>query len=81
MKRIELPKESHPDSAFNVRPYTPKVRKNPDHLAIEWPFSRWIKVYEQLTEASHKTNPADIELRAAAKEIRDEILAATPQIY
>ena len=62
----ELPKETHPDSEFNVRPHTPKIRKNPDHLAMEWPISRWIKVYEALQVATYATNPADIELGETA---------------
>ena len=77
----ELPKETHPDSEFNVSPHTPRVRKNPDHLAMEWPISRWIKVYEALQVATYATNPADIELGETAREIREEILAITPPIY
>ena len=81
MKRIELPKESHPDSAFNVRPYTPTVRKRNNYLAMEWTIDKWIKLYEELVVASHRANPADLELRVMAKEIRDEILNHIPLTY
>ena len=48
---------------------------------MEWPISRWIKVYEALQVATYATNPADIELGETAREIREEILAITPPIY
>ena len=41
---------------------------------MEWTIDKWIKLYEELVIASHRANPADLELRAMAKEIRDEIL-------
>ena len=82
MKRIELPKETHPNvPEFNVRPYTPKLRKRNNYLAMEWTIDKWIKLYEELVIASHRANPADLELRAMAKEIRDEILNNIPLTY
>ncbi len=82
MKRIELPKETHPNvPEFNVRPYTPKLRKRNNYLSMEWTIDKWIKLYEELVVASHRANPADLELRAMAKEIRDEILNNIPLTY
>ncbi len=85
MKRIELPKETHPNvPEFNIRPYTPKVRKRNNYLAMEWTIDKWIRLYEELVVASRgkdKDKPANLELRAMAKEIRDEILNNIPPSY
>ena len=66
---------------IKVTPYTPKLRKRNNYLAMEWTIDKWIKLYEELVIASHRANPADLELRSMAKEIRDEILNHIPSTY
>ena len=48
---------------------------------MEWPIPRWIKLYEELIIASHRTNPADLELRQMAREIKEEIVNVIPKTY
>ena len=64
-----------------VKKYIPRTRKSGTHLAIEWTIPRWIKLYEKLIVASHRSDPADLELRQMAKEVKDEILNVGPKTY
>jgi hypothetical protein len=66
---------------FIIRKYTPTTHKSSSHISIEWPIPTWIKIYEELIVAAHRTNPADLELRQRAKEIKEEIINVIPKTY
>ena len=74
-------KTTEPTLPTIVKKYTPRPRKSGTHIAMEWPIPRWIKLYEELIIASHRTNPAELELRHMAREIKEEIVNVIPKTY
>tara|TARA_R100001082_G_scaffold104207_2_gene75363 strand:- start:642 stop:965 length:324 start_codon:yes stop_codon:yes gene_type:complete len=75
--KVELPKESHPDSDFNVKPedlFTPKTRKPRTHMSKEFPIATWIDIVEALKIAARVKNPASIQHAAIARELDHELV-------